>query len=231
MSYKLKIIQENRFSRKLLVGRIRSLVSPSLYKILLWARYVSFPRKCADFETPTITYSDGSWVNRGTTRDLRNIQDFLLQQTGPLSVFQAGIGNSSLYSLLKDKMNRFVGVTIVQDEIEYAKQQFPDDVGTKYNAQLLNKYTDALLALGKDFDFIVDNDISSYACCRHHFHIMLDTDHDLIKENGAILIGFRGLGYFDSGFGLTEEGMRKIAAQHNMIFDQNDYCYLLKRKR
>ncbi len=228
MSYTLQTFREKRFSTKIIVGKIRRKVPLWLYNIGLELRYIFFPKRCHDLAQPSIRYSDGSWINRGTTADLKRIQAFLLEQKEGLAVFQAGIGNSSLYRLLKNRVSRFVGVTIVQDELDYAQQQWPQALGGAYQAHLSNKYTGDIALLGKGFDYIVDNDISSYACCRHHFEVMLDTYRTMLKPDGAILVGFLGLGYFDMGFGLTERRMRHLAAKHGLSFTRGEACYFLK---
>ena len=229
MSYTIKLLRETRFSIKILIGKLCRLLLTTLYNIILAARYATFPKSCQNLSVPSITYSDGSWVERKTTKDLRNIQEFLLAQNHTMNIFQAGIGNSSLFDLLQNKVGRFVGVTIAQEEVDYAKDKFPNDFGGKYIATLSNKYTSDVICLGKDFDYIIDNDLSSYACCHNHFHLMLDAYRNMLKPDGAILVGFMGLGYFDSGFGLSENRMAKIAAEHGLAFEKTDYCYCLKR--
>jgi hypothetical protein len=229
MSYRLNWLQETRFSRKILVGKVRRHVPAWIYKSVIFLRYMAFPARCRDLEMPAITYSDGSWVKRKTTDDLSRIQTFLSAQDGPLDIFQAGIGNSSLFRVLDKKLSRLVGVTIAEEEIAYAKEQWPAEFGKKYVVHLTNKYTGDLAALAQGFDFIVDNDISSYACCHHHFHQMLDSYKTMLNPNGAILVGFLGLGYFDSGFGMTEDMLRHISLQHGLSVERGALCYFLKR--
>jgi len=201
----------------------------SLYNCLLDIRYFLFRRRCHNLSVPEIRYSDGSWVKRKTTADLQNIQQYLANHDKPLAILQVGIGNSSLFGLLGQRVSRFNGITISEDEIAYAKEQFPDDFGKRYDVRLANKYSNDLLSFGYDFDYIVDNDLSSYACCRHHFFDMMSAYKTMLKQGGAVLVGFGGLGYFDSGFGLSEKKMRKIAADHGLVFRRGNFCYFLER--
>jgi hypothetical protein len=229
MSYRLQTFKEKRFSTKILVGKLRRLLPAFLYNRLIDARYFLFSRRCQDLALPQIRYSDGSWVNRKTTADLRRMQDYLLTRGDGLTIFQAGIGNSSLYRLLRKRITRFVGVTISPDEMDYAAAEFPEDIGKIYQTHLTNKYTADIRQLGQGYDYIVDNDISAYACCHHHFHKMLDAYRDMLKPDGAILVGYLGLGYFDMGFGLTEMRMRSLARHHGLTFERGEACYFLKK--
>lgn len=228
MTYTLQSSLESRFSTKIIAGKIRRHAPSWLYNILLEARFVCFRKSCNQTVSPSIRYSDGSWVTRKTTADLRDIQTYLSDQSGPLAIFQVGIGNSSLYGTVKDKAVRFVGITIVQDEIEYAYKTYPDDSASCYRVYLANKYTQSLNELGCDFDYIVDNDISSYACCRYHFEAMMNSYRTMLKPDGAILVGLRGLGYFDSGFGLTERRMKAMAARYALSLEKGGLCYFLR---
>lgn len=228
MTYRLQSLQETRFSTKIIAGKVRRHAPAWLYNLLLEARFTFFRKCCDQSVSPAIRYSDGSWVTRKTTVDLRNIQIYLSKLDGPLSIFQVGIGNSSLYSTIKCKVERFVGISIVQDEIEYAYNVYPDDSGFLYGVYLANKYTQSLSDFGSNFDYIVDNDLASYACCHYHFGVMMKAYRSMLKFDGAILVGLRGLGYFDSGFGLTERRMEAIALRNALSLEKGDLCYFLR---
>lgn len=228
MTYTLKSIRERRLSTKIISGKIRRYSPKWLYDVLLDLRFIFFRNSCSDSQLPSISYSDGSWVNRNTTADLRAIELFLAKVSDPIDVFQAGVGNSSLFGAIENKARRLVGITIIQDEIDYARKLYPKDFGIRYHVGLLNKYTETLTDLAGQFDFVVDNDLSSYACCKTHFNSMLKAYHSMLKPKGAILVGLRGLGYFDSGFGLTEHRMKAIAATYQLKFEKGDCCYFLR---
>lgn len=231
MPYKLAIAPERRLSLKIIVGRLRRLLPEWVYALVLRLRYACFRRCCDNPALPDLRYSDGAWTTRKTTADLSLIQDFLLHQSTALRLLQIGIGNSSLFRVLRDRRAEVVGITVVADEIAFARATFPEDVGGRYQLHLVNKYARDLVRLGAGFDYIVDNDLSSYACCRHHFHEMLDAYRQMLKPGGAVLVGLKGLGYFDSGFGLTPAMMRRIAVRHGFDFARGDACYLLTRPR
>jgi len=229
MPFNIRLIAERRISLKTFSNRARRYLPAPLYSYLLTIRYFFFTKRCVDLARPQLTYSDGSWINRKTTADLRRISSFLSSIDTKYSVLQVGIGNSSLYENIHEKVVRFVGITIVQDEIDYARERFPQDFGRKYDVHLMNKYSDEIASLDPGFDFIVDNDLSSYACCIHHFHTMLKSYKQVLSSGGAILVGINGLEYFDSGFGLTTKSISRIARAHGLRFYSGEQYHMLKK--
>lgn len=225
MSYLLKIIPERRLSLKIISGKIRQFCPSSLYGFFLFLRYIFFPRKCKNTSLPEVRYSDGSWVSRSTTKDLRTIQTYLLQNPSACSILQIGFGNSSLFETVQDFAEKVVGITVVQDEIDFAYKKFPDSMNKKYFVYLMNKYSNDLKNLDGPFDYIIDNDLSSYACCHHHFAEMMQTYRSILSKDGSVLVGLIGLGYFDSGFGLSEKMAGKIANKFGFSFSKTDYFY------
>lgn len=218
MAYQLRLPAEKRLSFKILAHKVRAYCPAFVYELLLKLRYAFFPQRCRDLALPVITYSDGSWINRKATSDLLRIEAFLRTQPAGLRLLQIGIGNSSLYQAIGSNCARFVGITVVEDEVRYAATTFPVDINTRYEARLMNKYSTELGSLTGPFDYVIDNDISAYACCHHHFADMLDAYRDLLAPGGAVLVGIKGLGYFDSGFGLTPSMMQRLAAAHGLQF-------------
>lgn len=228
MSYKIRFKTERRLSLKMFGNRVRRYFPKLVYPAFLLIRFALFRRHCDDVLLPNIAYSDGSWIKRKTTSDLRRITTFLTERKERSSILQIGIGNSSLFATIGDAVNRFVGITIVSDEVEHARTSFPDAFGLRYTVLLMNKYSDELASLEGGFDFIVDNDLSSYACCRHHFGSMLKAYHGLLAPGGCVLIGIDGLGYFDSGFGLTQGLMTRLAIQHGFSFYPGTEFHMLR---
>ncbi len=228
MTYHLTAHPESRLSLKILAHKIRRYL-PKVYEGLLRLRYRMFRRQCRDVSTPHIVYSDGSWVARKTTPDLLRIQTFLQQQPYPLSVLQVGIGNSSLYAAIGDHCRRFIGITVMDDECKYARQIFPTEYGNRYDVRLMNKYAPDIMQLGDGFDFIVDNDLSSYACCHRHFSDLLTCYARMLAPHGSVLIGLDGLGYFDSGFGLTPDLIQVLALEHGLVFESGSDFHRLRR--
>lgn len=226
MDFSVTHIKERRLSLKIIAGKIRARSPNLLYPLIIKARYHSFPANCGESSFVKLSYSDGSWTTRKTTKDLRNIEAFLSPHTDPIKVLQIGVGNSSLYKNIRHRTSKFVGITVVEDEVDFAKQSFPDEYGSKYKVTVCNKYSSRLVTLGVGFDYIVDNDISSYACCKKHFNDMLEAYSRMLSKNGKILIGFNGLGYFDSGFGMTMRMAERVFEKHNLRFEKRESFYI-----
>lgn len=224
----VKFRKERKWSRKLIVGFLRSRMPSVIYDIFLSVWYIFFKKQCAT-STSYLSYSDGSWVNRKPTKDLLAIQSYLLSHANGKRIFQAGIGNSSLYGVLKNIPSTLIGITVVEDEIQHAQSNFDEASPCKYTFLLENKYTRGLGKFGKDFNIIVDNDISSYACCKKHFFDMLEAYRSMLVPRGYILIGKRGLGYFDSGFGMSRKMAEKFLSQRGFKLFLKDDIYFAEK--
>lgn len=228
MSYKIDFIIERRLSLKILGQRVRKYCK-FCYSILLHCRYKFFRKSCFNRSKPNISYSDGSWVNRKTTKDLLKIITHLEKYDDGFSILQIGVGNSELFRVIGKKSEKFIGITVIDSEVEYAKKKFPDDCDARYLVFLMNKYSKDVIALGYKFDLIVDNDLSSYACCKYHFEEMLDSYHNILNPSGKVFVGIDGLGYFDTGFGLTSAMARKLVRNHGFNFVEGKDFHMLQR--
>lgn len=227
--YKLTLRKERRLSAKIIMGKLHTRLPKPLYDLLMLGRYATFRRLCSNDGLPHITYSDGSWINRKMTKDLQTIRDFLLTEPKGQRLLQIGVGNSGFFETMKEHAREIVGVTIVEDEVARAKTLAAETPECPYTVILKNKYTADYTDISGLFDYIIDNDLSSYACCRTHFADMLNAYRHLLAPHGAILVGLRGLGYFDSGFGLTEGLARKLFAQAGLNMEKTTTCYKLTR--
>ena len=45
------------------------------------------------------------------------------------------------------------------------------------------------------YDFVIDNNLASYACCKYHFYRMLDNYLAVMKPGGRILTDQRGMDF------------------------------------
>ena len=64
---------------------------------------------------------------------------------------------------------------------------------------LLNKHGHGLSKLGADYDFIVDNNLASFACCTYHFRLMLVGYAASLKPGGRVLTDRRGMAWTADG--------------------------------
>ena len=223
--------KEKRLSTKILAHKVKRYLPGFAYHFLLKLRFAFFRSDCSRYNLQKVTYTDGAWVNRKTTKDLRKIQEYLTKKEGKMSVFQVGIGNSSLFECFLDNKNvDLFGITISDEELAYAREKFSSEIDIRYNIRYMNKYSDELKLIQQRFDYIVDNDLSSYSCCKKHFFLMLDNYKRLLNKEGEVLVGFEGISYFDSGFGLSELSLKRIALEKGFTFYKGNYSYILKKK-
>ena len=221
--------KERRLSVKIIAHKIRFYFPDWTYALFLRLRFFFFRERCSHAECLTATYSDGSWVERKTTSDLRLIQDFLSSKKD-ISILQVGTGNMSLYKSLCKVSSIFFGITIVKAEAELGRKTLSEFSDNRSKVVILNKYSaDFSFLGGEKVSIIIDNDIASYACCKYHFNEMLRVYSELITENGIILIGLKGLGYFDNGFGLTPRMLQNLVKPYGLTVEPTDYCFMLKR--
>lgn len=157
------------------------------------------------------------WSKRGPTPDQLNIEEWLqgmkIRNKGILHV---GVGNSHL-ALRFGRLLAYVdGVTVSKKELNEGKLLHLKN----YVIKVCNKYAGnfrSQLPHGK-YDFIVDNNMSSYACCQFHFRTLLENYVKLLALGGKLLTEERGMSWSrtDAGWSLTPTDLAYVAAQHGM---------------
>jgi hypothetical protein len=82
------------------------------------------------------------------------------------------------------------GLTVSQPEKELADSlQIPN-----YTVYFLSKYSREFLTTIKNrYDFVVDNNLASFACCKYHFFRMFDNYLWCLRPHGRILTDQRGM--------------------------------------
>jgi hypothetical protein len=173
-------------------------------KYLEFLQKISFliKKNCPDLSSPVVRY-EGSWVHQ-TSPDQKRIESFLnqfgLQGKGLLHV---GVGSSSIARKFFSRLEYLDGITLVDEEKKYAESLNLFN----YHVYIINKYSETLLSLKKRYDIIIDNNLSSYACCLSHFKKMVENYIELLHPGGFIVTDREGLKYFTSGFGMTYEDL------------------------
>lgn len=169
-------------------------------------------------------YFDSSWLNKPTTPDQRRIEEYLSSlDLNNLRILHVGIGNSSLYKRFQHL--NIDGISIMQNEIKYAKS-----IGSK--VFLINKYSDELLSLGNCiYDIIIDNNLSSYACCKYHLLMMFRNYIAIMKEYGVILTDKQGLIYHGKNtFGLTYNDLVNLGKHLKLRVNRmTEFVYSIKK--
>jgi hypothetical protein len=84
-----------------------------------------------------------------------------------------------------------------------------------YTILNLNKHSrDFNRVIVNRYDYIVDNNLASFACCKYHFYVMLDNFLSVLADGGEILTDQHGLDWacFDPHFTMTYEDLQSLAA-------------------
>ncbi len=161
---------------------------------MIETEYQRCPVEC-DADTPGLALGDDrqlDYPERQTTIGQENIEAVLAGK--PISaarLLHVGIGNSRLAQRFSAQVQQIDGITMGSEEQLLAKQLEL----ANYTVLLLNKYSQALGRLPPGYDFIIDNNIFSYACCKKHFMQMMSSYAALLKPTGELLTERRGLNW------------------------------------
>lgn len=137
---------------------------------------------------------DNTWVmdytERESTEDQRRIEDVLEPRLRPDDrLLHVGTGNSMLARRFATRVAAIVGLTLSADELRHGAS-----LGiANYRVLQVNKYTPALASLPGPFDYIIDNNPASFACCVGHFQVMLDAYAALLRPGGLMVTDQQGL--------------------------------------
>ncbi len=152
------------------------------------------PEDCGA-EIPGLALGDDrqlDYPERDTTIGQTNIEAVLADK--PLEnarVLHVGIGNSQLAERFSQVVKQIDGITMGRQEQRLAMRMNLSN----YTVMVMNKYSGQLTQLTPGYDFIVDNNLFSYACCRRHFMVMMDNYRQLLKSGGELLTERRGLSW------------------------------------
>jgi FkbM family methyltransferase len=151
------------------------------------------------------------WTDRGTTSDQRRIEEHLETLIHPSArLLHIGAGNSSLGSRLAPRVEVVLGTTIHDEE-----RLLAESLGlANYSVVVANKYSNDMDQLSGHYDFIIDNNPASFACCLFHFARMLVTYVDLLSDGGLLLIAEPGMRWVvtnnDPNWALSLDDWRRV---------------------
>jgi hypothetical protein len=157
-------------------------------------RFSALPLTCGNDASPGLDEVEEwrEWSHQDTTPDQRRIEDYLdtWDLTG-LSILHVGIGNSQFAARFSLRARRIVGFTLSRLEAQQGERLgLPN-----YRPVVCNKYRrDAFKHLDR-FDIVVDNNPSTFACCRRHFIDMMSSYARLIEPTGMLVTDRVGLGW------------------------------------
>jgi len=134
-----------------------------------------------------------NWAERESTSDQKRIEKFLSsRKLEGKSLLHVGVGNSEFARIFGRETGAVDGITIQNQEYKKGR-----DLGiANYRVFLLNKFSVEMpIILETDYDYIIDNNPTSFACCRKHFYLMMKSYLKLLRPGGVILTDKQGLNW------------------------------------
>jgi hypothetical protein len=164
--------------------------------------YATYKEYCGS-EQPGVASNDEAidWTQQQTTPDQVRIEAVLdtMALTGA-QLLHVGVGNSKLAQRFASRLSGVDGLTVHHNEKIYA-----DALAiANYTVYVLNKHSrEVVSVLSHTYDFIIDNNLVSFACCKKHFFIMLENYLSLLRSRGRILTCQIGMDAYHDDFGCT----------------------------
>jgi hypothetical protein len=182
----------------------------------------------------TSPYPDSAinWIGDSTPDQLR-IEDVLSALAKrDCRILHVGVGNSDLASRFLSLGGWIDGVTIGEREWQMA-QAAAFVLSHRYYTCQVNKYSAELVQAFKHapYDFIIDNNLASYACCVTHFHQMMDNYRNALAPGGAILTDRAGLAHApgDPNWNLVDD-IQAVADRFGLVLTrETEMVYALRK--
>ncbi len=184
-----------------------------------------------DPDAPKLLYKmEEDWSARSTTYGQRRVEAYLRAHAAAgTSVFVTGVGNSKLAQDFAGHFARIDGITLLETEKSHADAlHIPH-----YCVRLQNKYRDGLAdTFTAGYDYIVDVNLASWACCQTHFDRMMHAYHAMLKSGGMVLTDREGLEWLekgvDPGWRMDFDDLQHIAAEFGLTAcARTDHVYAL----
>lgn len=188
---------------------------------------------CGQLQEPGLAvdfsqYSDFSL--RETTQDQARIESVLASMDlRGCRLLHIGVGNSQFAQRFVNQGAMVEGVTVSEIELKRAKAL--NIAG--YRVLLVNKYGREFVTHFRkhQFDFVIDNNIAAFACCKYHFYVMLESYLWCLKPGGKILTDQRGMDWalLDPSFILDFSDLESFAnALPIKVSRETDMVYALE---
>ena len=164
--------------------------------------YATYKKYCGS-EQPGVASNDEAidWTQQQTTPDQVRIEAVLdtMALTGA-QLLHVGVGNSKLAQQFASRLSGVDGLTLHHNE----KINADALAIANYTVYILNKYSrEVVPVLSHTYDFIIDNNLASFACCKRHFFIMVENYLSLLRSQGRILTCQIGMDAYHDDFGCT----------------------------
>jgi hypothetical protein len=130
-----------------------------------------------------------------------------------------GVGNSQLAQHFASQARCIDGLTVSPQEKAHAEA-----LGLPhYTVYVLNKYSPAFgSVITHTYDWIIDNNLASFACCRYHFSVMLAQYLRALTPHGQLLTCQIGMDAYqdDCGWSMTYADLVRLERQFPMHVSQ-----------
>ena len=192
------------------------------------------------------------WESRETTSDEREIIEKILDDKFLFNknILHVGIGNSELAKKI-DASNKIFGITLSNNEIDYAKSLNLKN----YKPIFCDKYSLKFKEIFHNikFNLIIDTNLKSYSCCQSAFDNMMESLFNYLEPGGRIITSINGMKWFKTlkpklSFNfknflhykmkevsgnpnniLKESELKNICSKHRIkILLHQKLCYLIK---
>jgi hypothetical protein len=194
--------------------------------------YATYREDCGS-EQPGVASNDEAidWTRQETTPDQARIEAALdtLALT-EAQILHVGVGNSSLARRFAGRVRSVDGITVHQNEKTSADLL----AIANYTVHVVNKYGRKVVSvLPHNYDFIIDNNLASFACCRKHFSIMLENYMTVLRAHGRILTCQIGMDAYHDELGcmMTFADLVSLERQFPLrVSKLNDVVYALTKE-
>jgi hypothetical protein len=162
----------------------------------LKSRFDDVREVCGKLDHPGLATDMPIWVDHTrdeTTVDQARIEDALeAMDLDGRCILHVGVGNSGFAQRFARRATLIDGLTVSEPEKVLADSlTIPN-----YTVRLLSKYSrEFLTVIANRYDYVIDNNLASYACCKYHFYRMLDNYLWCMEPGGRILTDQRGMDF------------------------------------
>jgi hypothetical protein len=164
--------------------------------------YATYREDCGS-EQPGVASNEEAidWTRQETTPDQARIEAVLdTMALAGAQILHVGVGNSKLAQRFASRVHGIDGITVHENEKTGA------DVLAiaNYSVYVINKYgREVMSVLPHTYDFIIDNNLASFACCKKHFSVMLENYTTVLRSRGRILTCQIGMDAYHDKLGCT----------------------------
>jgi hypothetical protein len=160
----------------------------------LQQRFPELPLDCGNAADPGVVDEAQwrDWTSMETTPDQLRIENYL--DALPLSgkrILHVGVGNSGFALRFSKRAVEIVGITVVRPEADHGNSlEIPN-----YDVIVHNKHAGSSERIRGTFDFIVDNNPTTFCCCINHLCSMMTFYADSLCRDGQIVTDRVGLAW------------------------------------